>query len=181
MRTRLLLFLAPMLLVTHLLLNFFPSMKGIWSELYLYNAIALTAIAVVMSAPRVNDRFAQPLIAAAIGLWLIGSLVSSISSYFLISAPTQLLSNMAYLLFYPLAMLALPRLLSPSRKFSTLEIFDASIVGLGLTTLGTTFFLHLYYRTLMVILSKHFCNYLSHCRFDCDLADFSYDFGTGPI
>lgn len=156
MRTRLLLFLAPMLLVTHLLLNFFPSMKGIWSELYLYNAIALTAIAVVMSAPRVNDRFAQPLIAAAIGLWLIGSLVSSISSYFLISAPTQLLSNMAYLLFYPLAMLALPRLLSPSRKFSTLEIFDASIVGLGLTTLGTTFFLHLYYRTLMVILSKHF-------------------------
>ena len=141
MRTRLLLFLAPMLLVTHLLLNFFPAMKGIWSELYLYNAIALTAIAVVMKAPRVNDRFAQPLIAAAIGLWLSGSLISSISSYFLISAPTQLLSNIAYLLFYPLAVLALPRLLSPSRKFSTLEIFDASIVGLGVTTLGTTFFL----------------------------------------
>ncbi len=141
MRTRLLLFLAPALLVTHLLLNLVPSMKGMWSELYLYNAIALTAIAVVMSAPRVNDRFAKPLIASAIGLWLSGSVVSSISSYFLISAPTQLLSNIAYLLFYPLAVVALPRLLSPSRKFSTLEIFDASIVGLGLTTLGTTFFL----------------------------------------
>ena len=141
MRTRLLLFLAPVLLVTHLLLNLVPSMKGMWSELYLYNAIALTAIAVVMNAPRVNDRFAQPLIAAAFGLWLSGSLISSISSYFLLSAPTQLLSNIAYLLFYPLAIVALPRLLSPSRKFSTLEIFDASIVGLGLTTLGTTFFL----------------------------------------
>jgi len=141
MRTRLLLFITPVLLVIHLLLNLFPSMKGMWSELYLYNAIALTAIAVVMSAPRVNDRFAQPLIAAAIGLWLSGSLISSISSYFLINAPTQLLSDIAYLLFYPLAIVALPRLLSPSRKFSTLEIFDASIVGLGLTTLGTTFFL----------------------------------------
>ena len=141
MRTRLLLFLAPVLLVTHLLLNLVPSMKGMWSELYLYNAIALTAVAVVMSARRVNDRFAQPLIAAAIGLWLSGSLISSISSYFLISAPTQLLSDIAYLLFYPLAVVALPRLLSPSHKLSTLEIFDASIVGLGLTTLGTTFFL----------------------------------------
>jgi diguanylate cyclase (GGDEF)-like protein len=141
MRTRLLLFLAPVLLVMHLLLNLVPSMKGMWSELYFYNAIALTAIAVVMNAPRVNDRFAQPLIAAAFGLWLSGSLISSISSYFLVSAPTQLLSNIAYLLFYPLAIVALPRLLSPSRKFSTLEIFDASIVGLGLTTLGTTFFL----------------------------------------
>ena len=141
MRTRLLLFLAPVLLVMHLLLNLAPSMKGMWSELYLYNAIALTAIAVVISARRVNDRFAQPLIAVAIGLWLSGSLISSISSYFLISAPTQLLSDIAYLLFYPLAVVALPRLLSPSRKLSTLEIFDASIVGLGLTTLGTTFFL----------------------------------------
>ena len=99
MRTRLLLFIAPVLLVIHLLLNLVPSMKGMWSELYLYNAIALTAIAVVMSAPRVNDRFAKPLIAAAIGLWLSGSLISSISSYFLINAPTQLLSNIAYLLF----------------------------------------------------------------------------------
>ena len=141
MRTRLLVSVGPLLLVLHLLLNFFPSVKGVWSELYLYNAITLTAIAVVMNAPRVNDRFAQPLIAAAFGLWLSGSLISSISSYFLLSAPTQLLSNIAYLLFYPLAIVALPRLLSPSRKFSTLEIFDASIVGLGLTTLGTTFFL----------------------------------------
>ena len=141
MRTRLLVSVGPVLLVLHLLGNFFPSMKGIWSELYLYNAIALAAIAVVINAPRVNDRFAQPLIAVAIGFWFTGSFISSISSYFLISAPTQLLSNIAYLLFYPFAIVALPRLLSPSRKFSTLEIFDASIVGLGLTTLGTTFLL----------------------------------------
>jgi diguanylate cyclase (GGDEF)-like protein len=112
-----------------------------WSELFLYNAIPLFAIAIVIKAPRINDRFAQPLIAIAIGLWLGGSLISSLSSFFFINAPTALLSNTAYLLFYPFAMVGLPRLISPSRKLSLLEIFDASIVGLGLSTLGTTLFL----------------------------------------
>ena len=112
-----------------------------WSELFLYNAIPLFAIAVVIKAPRINDRFAQPLIAIAIGLWLGGSVISSLSSFFFINAPTALLSNTAYLLFYPFAMVGLPRLISPSRKLSLLEIFDASIVGLGLSTLGTTLFL----------------------------------------
>jgi len=112
-----------------------------WSELFLYNAIPLFAIAIVIKAPRINDRFAQPLIAIAIGLWLGGSLISSLSSFFFINAPTALLSNTAYLLFYPFAVVGLPRLISPSRKLSLLEIFDASIVGLGLSTLGTTLFL----------------------------------------
>ncbi len=130
-----------MLLGVHLLVSFFPSIRGMWSELFLYNAIPICAIAVVIKAPRINDRFAQPLIAIAIGLWLGGSIISSLSSFFTIDAPTELLSNTAYLLFYPFAIVGLPRLISPSRKLSLLEIFDASIVGLGLSTLGTTLFL----------------------------------------
>ncbi|CAB4588803.1 unannotated protein [freshwater metagenome] len=141
MRTRLIQGAGAVLLGVHLLLSFFPFIKGMWSELFLYNAIPVCAIAVVIKAPRINDRFAQPLIAIAIGLWLGGSLISSLSSFFTIRAPTELLSNTAYLLFYPFAMVGLPRLISPSRKLSLLEIFDASIVGLGLSTLGTTLFL----------------------------------------
>lgn len=140
MRTRLLLSLGPLLLILHLILALLPSLKTIWSELYLYNAIALSAVTVVISARRINDRFAQPLIAGAIGFWLSGSVLSSLSTYFLLNTPSQILANIAYLLFYPLAITGLPRLISPSRRLSTLEIFDASIVGLGLTTLGTTFF-----------------------------------------
>ena len=141
MRTRLTQGAGAVLLGVHLLLSFFPSIKGVWSELFLYNAIPVCAIIIVIKAPRINDRFAQPLIALAIGSWLSGSLISSLSTFFSISAPTELLSNTAYLLFYPFAIIGLPRLLSPSRKFSLLEIFDASIVGLGLSTLGTTLFL----------------------------------------
>lgn len=142
MRTRPLLTIGPILVTLHLLLTLSPAMKGIWSELYLYNAIAFCAILTVMSAPRINDRYAQPFIALALALWSVGSLLSSLSSYLVIEAPTQLLSNIAYLLFYPFLILGLPRLISPSRRFSTLEAFDASIVGLGLTTLGTVFFLN---------------------------------------
>jgi len=141
MRTRYIQWAAPVLLGVHLFVSFFPTIKGMWSELFLYNAIPIFAIAIVVKAPRINDRFAQPLIATAIGLWLVGSLISSCSSFFTINAPTVLLSNTAYLLFYPFAIVGLPRLISPSRKLSLLEIFDASIVGLGLSTLGTTLFL----------------------------------------
>jgi len=141
MPTALLRRLAPLLLAIHIMLNFFPSIKGQWSELYLYNALPLCAIAVILTAPRVNDRVARPLTAVAIALWWAGSLISSISSYYQVNLPTQLLSNIAYLLFYPFAILGLPRLIATSRKFTLLEIFDASIIGLGLSTLGTTLLL----------------------------------------
>ena len=129
------------LLGLHLVLNLFPAVKGVWSELFLYNAVPLCAIAVVLAAPRVNDRLAQPLMASAIALWLSGSIISSLSLYFSVSNSLQFFANIAYLLFYPFAILGLPRLLSTGRKFSLLEIFDGSIVGLGLTTLGATLFL----------------------------------------
>lgn len=138
MRTKFLQSVGPALLALHVLLSFSPSFRGQWSELYLYNIVPICAIVVTVTAPRVNDRFVQPLIATAMALWLTGSLISSISSYYSISAPTETLSNIAYLLFYPFAILGLPRLISPSRKFTLLEIFDASIFGLGLSTLGAT-------------------------------------------
>ncbi len=132
---------GPAFLGLHLVLNLFPTSKGVWSEIYLYNLVPLCAIALILTAPRVNDRIAQPLIATAIALWLCGSLLSSFSVNRSTSPSVQLIANVAYLLFYPLAILGLPRLLSTGRKFSLLEIFDGSIIGLGLTTLGATLLL----------------------------------------
>lgn len=140
MHTKLLRAISAALLVLHLALSFLPAFKGMWSELYLYNAIAAAAIAVVLTAPRVNEYLAPALIATAIGFWLIGSLLSSIPTYFFIAMPTQTLSNIAYLLFYPCAILALPRMISPNRNFSLLKLFDAAIIALGLSTLGTAVF-----------------------------------------
>jgi diguanylate cyclase (GGDEF)-like protein len=47
-----------------------------------------------------------------------------------------------YLLFYPLALLGLQFLTSSNQKLTVLEIVDASIVGLGLSTLGSALALH---------------------------------------
>ena len=122
----------------HLILNLLPHTKGLWSELYLYNFIPLCAIAIVVFAPRINDRFGHSFIATAIILWLIGSLISSFSTYYLIAIPTQLFSNIAYLLFYPVIIIGLPKIISQNHTFSRLEIFDALIIALGFVTLGTT-------------------------------------------
>jgi len=129
------------LLGLHLALSFLPAFKGMWSELYLYNAIAACAILTVLTAPRVKESLANALTAIAIGFWLIGSLFSSIPSYFSFAFPTQTLSNIGYLLFYPCAILALPRMISPNRKFTLLQLFDTAIIALGLGTLSTAVFL----------------------------------------
>lgn len=138
MPARILRILGPSLLLLHFLQHFLPVGKNKWSELYLYNSIPLIVIGVIILAEHINDRLTQPLLAAAFFLWFIGSVISSSSSYTSISAT---LSNTAYLLFYPFAIIALPRLISPGRKFSILELFDASIVGLGLSVLGTVLIL----------------------------------------
>lgn len=138
MRRWLVQLVGPILLGIHLILNLFPQAKGLWSELYLYNFIPLCAIAIVVFAPRINDRFGHSFIAAAIILWLIGSLISSFSTYYIIAVPTQLFSNIAYLLFYPVIIIGLPKIISQNHTFSRLEIFDALIIALGLVTLGTT-------------------------------------------
>ena len=136
MRTTLLRGLGPILLLLHVALGSSSAAKSQWRELYLYNLVAVCTILVTLIAPRINDPFAQPLIATAIFFWSIGSLISSLSFYFLIPHFTQNSANIAYLLFYPCAIIGIPRLISPSRKFTLLEIFDASIFGLGLSTLG---------------------------------------------
>ncbi len=129
---------GPGLLILHCLIHFLPIQSGQWSELYLYNLVPLAAIAVVATAQRITDPLSKPILIAAVSLWSIGSLLSSISSYWAISWVSKPLSNSAYLLFYPFAIIAIPRLINPVRKFSILELLDASIVGLGLTTLGST-------------------------------------------
>ncbi len=111
-----------------------------WVELIAYNLVPLAAILSILSAPRISDRFTKPFTAISIGLWLVGSLLAS-SSSFVPATFGQEVSDLLYLLFYPIALISLPRLLVASRKLRLLEIIDASIVGLGLGTLGSAVFL----------------------------------------
>jgi len=90
-------------------------------------------------APGRNNKWAQPLTAVAIGSWSLGSVIATASSYLEFSALLGNISDALYLLFYPLALLGLQLLISIQQRLTILELVDASIVGLGLSTLGAAF------------------------------------------
>lgn len=118
-------------LVLHLLI---PS---IYSEVLTYSLIPIAAMAVIAWAPHINDPVAKPLTIIAAGLWTFGSAIASAASYYQLPTTSSLLSNASYLAFYPLALIALPRLLAANRKLTVIELVDASIFGLGVTAIGS--------------------------------------------
>ena len=133
-------FMAPLLLAVQLPLQL--NFVGLWIELIAYNAVALAALLSVLAAPRISNSWAQPLTAMAILSWGLGSIIATSSSYSESIVPLAKFSDALYLLFYPLALLGLQMLIAPTQKLTVLEIVDASIVGLGLSTLGAAFALH---------------------------------------
>ena len=133
-------FIAPILLSVQLALH--KSFAGIWSDLILFNSIAIATLISVLAAPRINNKWAQPITALAIGSWSLGSIMATASPYMDSSAVLGKASDALYLLFYPLALLGFQLLISIQQRLTVLEVVDASIVGLGLSTLGAAFALH---------------------------------------
>ena len=115
------------------------SFQGFWSDLFLFNVIPLTCILSILIAPRINNKWAKPLTALAIGSWSLGSIMATASSYIEIPAFLANISDVPYLLFYPLALLGMQLLISIQQRLTILELVDASIFGLGLSTLGAAF------------------------------------------
>ncbi len=133
-------FIAPVLLAVQL--PFHQSVSGVWIDLVAFNSVAIAVLISVLVAPRINNKWAQPLTAFAIGVWSLGSIAATMSTYLGGSAFIGNLSEPLYLLFYPLALLGVQLLISIQQRLTVLEVVDASIVGLGLSTLGTAFALH---------------------------------------
>ena len=130
-------FLAPVLFGIALVAH--QSFQGIWSDLFFFNAVPIACLLSIVIAPRINNKWAQPLTALAIGSWSLGSIIATSSGYFAQSAFLANISDGLYLLFYPLALLGMQLLISVQQRLTILELVDASIVGLGLSTLGAAF------------------------------------------
>ena len=107
------------------------------SELFIYNIVSIAAILSIAFVPHISDRIAKPSIGVAVAFWSLGSVVASSSIFFSLSTLSSMISNIFYLLFYPFAIIGLPRLLAAQRKLSVIELVDSSIFGLGLSTLGS--------------------------------------------
>ena len=130
-------FLAPLLFGVALVVH--QSFNSVWLDLILFNTVPIASLLSILITPRINNKWAQPLTALAIGIWCLGSITATASSYV---GPSSLLTNASdvlYLLFYPFALLGMQFLISLQQKLTILELVDASIVGLGLSTLGAAF------------------------------------------
>jgi diguanylate cyclase (GGDEF)-like protein len=75
------------------------------------------------------------------GSWIFGATLSSYSQFFTSPIAIDYLINIAYTLFYPFALIAIPRIISKRKKIALVEILDASIFGLGLSSIATALIL----------------------------------------
>lgn len=131
-KARYLLFIS---IASYLAWNLFFAGTSWGRDLLLYNFIWLIALAIVIAAPLSVDRIAIAAIALAISFWGASSLTSSIVELLSPERDLAIPTALGYSLFYPLLLLAIPRIFTFSQKLAPLELLDALIVGLGLTSI----------------------------------------------
>ena len=108
-----------------------------WSELLLYNLVLLVLIVSIILARVPDDRWGRRGFCLALFFWGVGSVTSSIDSFF----PTEMtvFSETFYSLFYPFALFGLIRALRHQEKSHALELIDTLVIALSGTTLLSTF------------------------------------------
>jgi diguanylate cyclase (GGDEF)-like protein len=99
------------------------------------------ALVALFASPAHNDPLAIAFLACAMGCWIFGSILSSYREFFSTPLALDYLANIAYTLFYPFALIAIPRIISKRKKIAIVEILDASIFGLGLSSIATALIL----------------------------------------
>ena len=107
-------------------------------DFVLYNLVWLTALILAVAAPLTIDRVAIGAPSCAILSWGIGSLATSIDETSSSSPRFILLTQICYTLFYPLFLIAIPRLSGASLKLQPIELLDSLIFGLGFTSILAT-------------------------------------------
>ena len=108
-----------------------------WWDLVLYNAVVFGAgIFAWLGGERVDvDRLGARALSLAIFLWGVGSCVAT-WSIFRGFERISTYGDIGYVLYYPLALLGIARLLRRASRLKFAEILDALIVGLGVSAVG---------------------------------------------
>ena len=129
------------------LLGIHTAIKLIWPQpslavdLFLYNSVWILAIIAITQSPLSNDPVAIAATSLAIAFWGFGSLLNSYADFYSVYTNIQLLGDIAYTLFYPCILIAIPRLISRGRRLNPIELLDAAIFGLGISSIATALFI----------------------------------------
>lgn len=129
----------PILIALHLIAGQVFNSPNAINEVFLYNLIIVVIVFSICKKFDGSNQVAIFCTSIAFGLWGIGSLISSISTFYIFTSHVVTIANAFYLLFYLFAFIGLPRIAGSEKRISFLEIMDASIIGLGLSALATAF------------------------------------------
>ena len=137
MRTlRLLPSIVALSLILHATIKIISGKANLLIDLFGYNAIGLAIILLLVSNWKFINRTAFFALVIAFLLWLLGSLISSISFFYAPQTSWITAANTLYLLFYPCALIGLPRCIRLPKKLNFTELLDAAIVTGGLGSIG---------------------------------------------
>ena len=144
------------LFVLHLAWRIAIPQDSFMRDVVLYNLIWAIAIIIILGAPLDFDRIALAAIATALIFWGIGSLVTSISEFSSDFNAADSFTQVSYTLFYPLLLIAIPRISSNSQRLNSLELLDSVIFGLGFTSILSTVLLTLIFPSNALFQSQDF-------------------------
>lgn len=131
--------LAPILLLIHLLFRIATPNSSLFVDLILFHFISLWAAFSIFTSPKFNDQAARIFLGGAIVFWSAGSIFSTYNEFFATPTLGPFIANACYLLFYPCAFIGIPQILRARGKLGSLEILDATILGLGISAIGAAF------------------------------------------
>ena len=130
---------VPLLLVVHVLIRIAFPVPQFLVDLILYNTIAICSAVAILASPRFNDRVGRILLASALVLWSAGSILSTSAMFYGLPQSTTMIANVCYLLLYPCAFVALPRVLGNEKKLGSVKVLDSTIVALSFCSIGAAF------------------------------------------
>jgi diguanylate cyclase (GGDEF)-like protein len=137
--------LSPVILTAYLGFRAF-SQPTIASEVLLFNLVAIFAAAAILSSKIPDDRTAQRVSATAMLFWALGSMLSSIDSFF--ATNFSLFAEIGYLAFYPALFFGMNRALRYESRTRRVEFLDIASLALGGSTLLAIFLIEPVGRTL---------------------------------
>jgi diguanylate cyclase len=147
-------------LALHLALKVISSEKSIWLDLLLYNLIWALAVISISQSPLTNDPVAIAATCLAITFWGTGSAINSYGDFYPLPDAANTLTLISYSLFYPCALVAIPRISTRGRALNPIEALDGAIFGLGISSIAAALTIRQVFPDAIENLSKQFFSLL---------------------
>ncbi len=148
------------LLASHLFFKLFTQERSVFLDLILYNLVWIVAVIAITQSSLSNDPIAVASASLGISFWGVGSLLNSYSEFYQLTSSAQLFAQTSYALFYPCALVAIPRTLVRGRRLNPLELLDSAIFGLGISSIATALFLSRVFPQSLINLQDQFFSLL---------------------